>query len=134
MKRFIKYWLPVAVWAGFIFFVSSLPNADIPSIFTYQDVLFHIFEYAFLALLLNRALKNYQSSLFNKSRRILFVILTCLIYAISDEIHQNFVPGRESSLADIIFDGLGIVLGSMIYPALSPKWRKITARKGGINR
>jgi len=115
MIKFLKYWLPVVLWAGFIFYVSSLPSADIPGIFTYQDALFHIFEYAFLALLLSRALKNYQSSLFNKSRRILLVILTCLIYAISDEIHQNFIPGRESSLADVIFDGLGIVLGSVIY-------------------
>lgn len=37
--------------------------------------------------------------------------LVSLIYAVSDEVHQYFVPGRAARLYDVGFDALGIVLG-----------------------
>ena len=116
MKVFFKYWLPVLLWAGFIFFISSLPGKAIPPLFYKQDILFHIFVYAFLSLLLNRALKNNQfGCILRQSKRIFLVILFCLIYAITDEFHQQFVSGRTSSIVDIIIDSLGVILGSAIY-------------------
>jgi len=115
MKKFFKYWLPVLIWAGFIFYASSLKGEEIPSIFFGQDVLFHLFEYALLALLLNRALNNFQYLTLGKPKRLFLVILSCLIYAISDELHQQFIPGRTGSIADIVVDGFGIALGSVIY-------------------
>lgn len=116
MKIFFKYWLPVVFWAGFIFSISSQPSKNIPSLFFAQDILFHIFEYTLLALLLNRALKiSGLAGSARKPKRVFLVILSCLIYAISDELHQQFVPGRVSSIADLAFDSLGIVLGSVIY-------------------
>lgn len=116
MKLFFKYWLPVLLWAVFIFLVSSLPGKDIPGLFWGQDILFHIFEYAVLALLLSRALKNSRFfSLSNKPMRLSLVIISCLVYALSDELHQYFVPGRISCISDLIIDGMGVVLGSTIY-------------------
>ncbi|MBU4129066.1 VanZ family protein, partial [bacterium] len=32
-----------------------------------------------------------------------------ILYALSDEIHQFFVPGREFDLWDLVADSLGIV-------------------------
>ncbi|MFH1339187.1 MAG: VanZ family protein [Candidatus Omnitrophota bacterium] len=115
MKRFIKYWLPVALWAGFIFFVSSIPGSGIPALFACQDILFHIFEYALLGLLLSRALKNSRFGFSGNAAGLFLAILVSLLYAVSDEFHQSFVPGRESSLFDVLADGLGIVLGAVIY-------------------
>ncbi len=116
MNSFLKYWFPVLLWATFIFFISSLPGTAVPDLFFGQDILFHIFEYAILVLFLNHALKNFQlADLSRKSKRIFLVILACLIYAISDELHQQFVPGRTSSISDVIFDSIGIVIGSAIY-------------------
>ena len=37
--------------------------------------------------------------------------LVSLTYAVSDEVHQYFVPGRAARLYDVGFDTLGIVLG-----------------------
>ena len=34
-----------------------------------------------------------------------------ILYAISDEVHQYFVPGRFATLTDLIFDTLGIIIG-----------------------
>ena len=115
MRKFFKFWLPVLIWAGFIFFVSSLGGEDIPGIFYGQDTIFHLFEYALLALLLNRALTNSRYSSLKKSKRLFLVFISCLVYAISDELHQLFVPARESSIADIVVDSFGIALGSIIY-------------------
>ena len=116
MKTFLKYWLPVLLWAGCIFLISSLPGEDIPCFFYGQEIIFHIVEYMLLAILLNRALKNsgFRDSS-DKPKRVLLVILLCLIYAIFDEIHQHFVPGRSSSIVDLLVDSFGIVLGSVIY-------------------
>jgi VanZ family protein len=33
-----------------------------------------------------------------------------LLYAVSDELHQLFVPGREATLLDLGFDALGILI------------------------
>lgn len=37
-----------------------------------------------------------------------------VLYAVSDEVHQYFVPGRAARLYDVGFDTLGIVLGIII--------------------
>jgi len=38
-----------------------------------------------------------------------------ILYGISDEIHQYFVPFRYSSVMDVVADGLGASLGISIY-------------------
>jgi VanZ family protein len=37
------------------------------------------------------------------------------LYAISDELHQSFVPGRTPSIGDVLIDGCGIILAVLIY-------------------
>lgn len=36
------------------------------------------------------------------------------IYAITDEIHQYFVPGRSCQITDVIIDSLGIITGIIL--------------------
>jgi VanZ family protein len=43
--------------------------------------------------------------------RVLWVGVACLAFALSDEIHQNFVPGRVFSWVDVGADALGIAAG-----------------------
>lgn len=42
-------------------------------------------------------------------------ILVTLLYALSDEFHQVFVPGRSGSLWDAGIDLVGILIGAFIY-------------------
>ena len=107
---FIKYWLPVIIYAIIIFSVSSIPGKDIPPVFKYQDTVFHFLEYAGLSLLLNRALKDIPGF-----KRFSLVLILCLLYALSDEWHQSFVPGRNASLYDAAVDGIGAFITSVIY-------------------
>lgn len=42
--------------------------------------------------------------------RLLMSSLICLLYSISDEIHQTFIPGRSGELRDVCIDFCGSLL------------------------
>ena len=47
-------------------------------------------------------------------KNILYTCIFCLIYAIFDEIHQIYVPGRTGKIIDVIIDTLGSCMGITI--------------------
>ena len=51
------------------------------------------------------------------SKKKLFIraVDLCVLYGISDEVHQMFVPHRCPSVMDILADGIGSSLGIGIY-------------------
>ena len=104
--KFTKYWLPVLIYAILIFYLSSIPGENIPKVFKYQDVFLHIIEYALFAFLLSRAIKAYHPRL-SFEKRFLTVLVFSFLYALSDELHQLFVPQRCCSLVDLMNDGIG---------------------------
>lgn len=112
--RFIKFCLPVIIYAGFIFSVSSVPGKCLPDLFLYQDVLFHFIEYAIFGFLLSRAVKEYRVNDCLRKRLVLLAVVT-LLYALSDESHQLFVSGRTASMADIAIDWIGSLIGGLLY-------------------
>jgi len=116
--KFIKYWLPVIICAILIFYLSSLTGEDIPGLFIGQDIIGHLAEYAIFALLLSRALKAYNLKL-NYNKRILWVCVIAIIYAMSDEFHQMFVSGRVASFFDLLLDAIGSLTGGLLY-----RWQK----------
>lgn len=106
--RFLKFWLPVIIWASLIFYLSSIP--DLRTVLEYDLILrkmAHCVEYFILTFLLYRALK----SSFHIRVLQLFIYPTILsfFYAISDEFHQSFVPGRSASIKDVLIDSAGII-------------------------
>ena len=68
----------------------------------------HFTIYLILGLLIGMLLKEYNIT--NK-QLIIYGILICMTYAITDEIHQIFVPGRSGELRDIIIDTCGSTVG-----------------------
>ena len=69
-------------------------------------------EYAILAILFLRV------GLRNEKRRgpvIIVALIGCLIYAILDEYHQNFVVGRAASYWDVVIDEIGALAGTAIF-------------------
>lgn len=121
-RLFVRYWLPVLAWAGLIFALSSIPSLESglpePGDFVLRK-LGHMIEYAILALLLSRAL-HAQGLLPQRSRRS--AAFLALLYAMLDEYHQTFVPGREGSLRDVLIDALGV--GLVLYSPLRGKARE----------
>ncbi len=114
-KRFIKYHLPTLLYALLIFGVSSFSSLSTPELgFSFQDKLYHIAEYALFGLLLYRSLGNWKRL---SQYRYSLSLLLGVFWATTDELHQYFVPGRDSSLGDILADlfGLGVVIGTFRY-------------------
>lgn len=70
----------------------------------------HCCEFAALGFLMINAIRSFKES-FNP---VLSVIIS-FGYAITDEIHQLYVPGRAFQLIDLTVDLLGITLGTMAF-------------------
>ena len=51
-------------------------------------------------------------------KKLFFSIGVGLIYAISDEIHQGFIPGRSPEIRDVLIDTCGVTLGILIVVAI----------------
>lgn len=83
----------------------------------------HFLAYFILSLLIFNAT---QLSSFSKKNAILFTLIISILYAISDEIHQMFVPGRGPAVKDVLIDSSGAILGIVIYLLLSKMFRKRT--------
>ena len=66
----------------------------------------HFLEYAGLSVLIYNAL--YRS--YGYCRPYLTIIISSL-YAVSDEVHQLFVPGRSGQISDVLLDSVGALLG-----------------------
>lgn len=102
-----------------IFGFSSIPSTEIPS-FDQWDLFVkkgaHLLGYGLLAI------ANWYGLRFNKCHWWQVLLLT-LIYAITDEFHQSFVPGRHPSWVDaLVVDGSGAAL--MVFAVSSLRKRR----------
>ncbi|WP_243096886.1 VanZ family protein [Thermohalobacter berrensis] len=48
----------------------------------------------------------------------IFSFVFCILYAISDEVHQLFVPGRDAQITDVMIDSAGAFIGIGMYHGL----------------
>ena len=100
-----------------IFLVSAQPSTQVPNFGGVDDLVKksgHVIGYAMLAFLYWKAFE------FKQNKRLIAWLLV-ILYAISDEFHQAFVPGRHPSLVDVVlFDNLG----SLISLWLITRFRK----------
>jgi len=112
--RFINVWAPVLFFMAVIFYASSLPASRIPRLFLFQDISYHAAIYAVLGFFFSRALKNTFKSLPRK-KRVVFAVIFGIIYGISDELHQYFVPGRSVSATDLSVDAIAAFIGGLLY-------------------
>ncbi len=78
----------------------------------------HFFAYLVLGILVLNAMR--KSGILGL-RGILLTISICALYAISDEIHQAFVPGRGPQVKDVFIDSAGAIVGTLLYLGLSRK-------------
>ena len=73
----------------------------------------HFIGYMILGILASGLILQYEN--INKKYPLAFLI--CVIYAISDEIHQLFVPGRSGQVRDVLIDSAGSLLGIILVMA-----------------
>ena len=130
-----NYWLPVIAWCALIFAASGdtqsfnhssrllgpfvkwllprLSEAQIADVVFYIRKCAHATEYAVLAWLLWRALRQHFAIVRGKwswgVAQLAWFAAT--IYAATDELHQGLVPNRQGSVWDVLLDSLGALLG-----------------------
>ncbi|MBQ8095310.1 MAG: VanZ family protein [Clostridia bacterium] len=134
-----RAWLFVAVWMAVIFFFSAQPSNEssaqsgrvvaivmsaVRFVFGDQAAsalidagieliirkMAHFTEYTILCFLMARAIR------LTCGRSIQFLALPLSsLYAMTDEFHQSFVPGRSMELRDVLIDTAGAALGLLLF-------------------
>ena len=145
-------WFLVFIWLVVIFYLSAQPAADssnlskkvtkviieiIPldnEVSTTENLiaklepsirkLGHFSEYFVLGLLVANAFR--VSGVFGL-KGFIFSLLFCILYAVSDEFHQYFVPGRSTEFKDIVMDTIGSFVGIGLYSLIS-RIRQVIAK------
>ena len=119
IKKFFTYWLPLYLYAGIIFYVSSIPK-PLPQIsIPYFDKFLHVIEYAIFGILAARAFKSSAQAALYKNF-IIFAVLASVVYGASDELHQLFVSCRSCDAFDVTADLIGGTIGAIFYGKYRP--------------
>lgn len=149
MRKFI-YWAVVILWMAIIFSLSHQPANDsdklsnsvtdtivsvvekvLPHASIDKDLNHlvrknaHFFIYFVLGLILISVLKKMGVK---GGRGIVIAWMVCVLFAITDEVHQLFVLGRGAQVRDVIIDSAGAAIGIGIYKFF--KW--VTAPKKNL--
>lgn len=111
MKLFFRVLrcLPVILIMGILFFLShqsgsSLPLPPLPGL----DKAVHAIAYAVLGAAALFAIL--PETRHRKAHMVgLGVVLFCMLYGITDEFHQSFVPGRFPGIGDFLADTAGAI-------------------------
>ncbi len=108
---FVVFVLPILVYAGMIFHLSSRP-LRLPVRIRHLDKLVHFAEYAGLGLLVGRALSGYGV---DRRRALWTGVALGTVYGLSDELHQRFTPHRSFEVSDLVSDFLGSAAGAYLW-------------------
>ena len=148
MKRKVFPWIFVILWMALIFYLSHQPATEsnglstgitekiiemvekiAPAININLGRLNHIvrknahfFAYLILGILVTNGLRNNEIIGFKGFR---LALLICVLYAISDEVHQLFVPGRGGQVRDVVLDSIGAIVGIISMIILLSKVNQI---------
>jgi len=113
--KYVRLFITLA-YAGVIFYLSSRTWSTIPS-FAYADKVYHTILYLGFGGFIVWALRVTRLRYSGYIGYIAFII--AVLYGLSDETHQLFVPGREFSLWDLSADALGALVGITIAMKLA---------------
>ncbi len=127
---FLKYYLPVIIFAGVIFFFSSVPNLQVGLQSTTEAIILrkgaHFVEYAILAILLWRVF--YVGYKFQTRYAFFWVFILASLYGASDEFHQIFVAGRTGKVIDAFYDAGSVLFtleACVVIAHHKIKWKNI---------
>ena len=151
MRNFLRYWLPVLLWASVIFLFSTglgaprhtsriigpilrwfNPNVTDQTIADIQygmRKVAHFTEYAILSVLLWRARRRPRPNDTRpwQSGDAFFAVCVALFFAASDEWHQTFVPSRDGKPQDVLLDGCGAATAMFV---VWRRWERKVAKCG----
>jgi VanZ family protein len=139
LNRFYLFTALTCVYAVFIFYLSSLSSLPGPSehgflyglvhfledfglkalmypfypAYLYPDKFAHVLLYLGFGLLLNRTLSSSKNGVLSEYA-VPFAISIGTFYAVTDELHQTFVPYRTASSMDLLADFMGLLFAQFL--------------------
>jgi len=114
LPRWLTAFGPALAYMLLIWVLSSFPIQLPLERIPFRDKSVHFVEYGTLGALLGHAMRATYPRWHAVSVWLLAALATTLWGAI-DEIHQAYVPGRNSDVGDLIADAAGAVVGAAIY-------------------
>jgi VanZ family protein len=117
--KWIRF-IPAIIWMGVIFYLSHQSGSELKSIFPFLDSFNwgHLVAYFILAWLIYWAMHPVKTI-----RVKLISIAVCILYGLTDEWHQSFVPMRQPDLYDLFNDTIGATVAMVLA-----HWREIPRR------
>jgi VanZ family protein len=108
----------VLAYAALIFFLSSLSSfPDALPVFWSADKVLHFIEYFIMGFLFYGWFSSFKG-LARGNFPLAATVMVGIAYALTDEWHQSFVPGRDASAWDWMFDSLGVLAATFAGPFL----------------
>jgi VanZ family protein len=116
MQILLKRWLPALILCVLIFAASATPGAQVSDEFVVDfgvHKTIHLILYSALFFCFYRATKS-----------VPLAMLFSILYGVSDEVHQTFVPTRQGSALDVLVDTLAVFISALALWKFSHKLPK----------
>jgi hypothetical protein len=105
-KKTMVNWLPAIAVMTLIFCLSAVPGRTLVAI-GFKKESWHVDSHFLFYLLL-------AFTYFKAVKKVPWIVILSLLYALSDEFHQLYVPLRSASLKDIITDLVASLVAALI--------------------
>ncbi|GIN15414.1 hypothetical protein J32TS2_07700 [Shouchella clausii] len=148
-NKAIVSWIAAILWMATIFLLSHQPANDssklslgvldffmqslsamMPQVEMHADLLHtvvrkgaHFGAYFILGILMLNGLRQVGGK---GVKAAVLALCLCFLYAITDEIHQLFIPGRSGQFTDVLIDTAGAATGIGIFSLVLHLFRKKT--------
>ena len=104
-----RYLILLVLWMALIFCLSSIPHLGIEGLGEIENQIsrksIHVIVYGILTLLIWHSFPKLDKEL---AKKLVMCGFLAILFAIGDEIHQGFVPGRCGDAKGVLFDTIGI--------------------------
>ncbi len=127
-NKIAAVYIPLIIYWIVLLTATSLPSQDLPNVGV-SDKIEHFSAYLILAVLLNLTLivQNKFETLRKYSSLSTLTIIA--FYALFDELHQLFIPGRDCEALDWVADFIGAILGIILINIILNFTKTQLARK-----
>ncbi|GAB4338725.1 MAG: hypothetical protein Kow0089_10920 [Desulfobulbaceae bacterium] len=123
--------VPAVLIMGTIFFLSHQPGDElqlpqVPGV----DKVAHLVAYGALGAAVLFAAGERKR--YRPGAAACVTVCFCILYGVSDEVHQSFVPGRDASLADLVADTLGASLLAAAWYVKGRRDSRLAGKGSGL--
>jgi hypothetical protein len=123
IRFFLTHTAPLLGYLGLICVLSHQEGGTVHVPGGYDKVV-HVAEYVPVGVLALRWWVDRGRTRSGSAAGLALIVLLGALFALSDEAHQGFVPGRRADWRDVVADTLGVAIGGLAY-------REWNRRRGG---